>query len=322
MHRVDLQSALLTRCQELSIPIRLNSRVVSVDFANSIVTLKNDEDVKGDVILCSEGLWSNTRSQFLGTPSPPILTGDLAYRIVISRDTLTALPPSKEIQRLIDFIDSLSVTFWIGPASHVVAYTMRSGQLFNIVLLCPDNLPPSVSKTSGDLSEMKALFETWDPILKGFLGQVKEVAKWKLFHLEPLEKWGNEQGNFYIAGDACHPMLPYLAQGANSSLEDGATLGWLLGKVTKPEGEGREEQLKRVRGVYEVLRKERGEKIRKETWLQREEFHLDDGEEQRARDQRYAEKGSRWTDWEGTAGWVFGYDAYEEVEKAFEKDPF
>lgn len=320
MHRVDLQSALVRRCKELDIPIRLNSKVTSVDFASTTVSLKDGETFSGDVLLCSEGLWSATRSQFLGHPAVPILTGDLAYRIVINIDDLHGAAT----QKLRDFIAAKGVTFWVGPTSHVVAYTMRDAKLFNIVLLCPDNLPESVRKMDGDVGEMQGLFEDWDPILQAFLSEVKSVAKWKLFHLEPLESWSNEAGTFYMAGDACHPMLPYLAQGANSSLEDGAVLGGLLGKVNK-EGPQGKEQLKRVKALYEELRKGRGERIAGETWKQREEFHLADGDEQVKRDQEYERKGaeaSRWTDWEGNAGWLYGYDAYKEVAKAFEAAPF
>ena len=225
------------------------------------------------------------------------------------------------------FIDSETVNFWAGPLTHVVAYTMRAGSMYNIVLLCPDDLPDSVTKTAGDLEEMKRLFDGWDPILQKFLNQVKSVAKWKLMWLDTLPDWANALGTFVMAGDACHPMLPYLAQGANSSLEDGAVFGSLLGHVSY---EKRAEQLPKFAAMYQKLRKERGERIAKETFKQREDFHLPDGEAQEKRDalmlsmvgaELKADFPSRWT-CPRVQRWLYGYDAYKEAEEEFRRNPF
>jgi len=324
MHRVDLQRAMASRCQELDVTFRLNARVTSVNFPEAEVTIHSGENIKGDVVLCTDGLWSSTRSQFLGRPSPPILTGDLAYRIVINTQDLRG-PDKAELEK---FIADSHVNFWIGEGTHVVAYTMRDGAVYNIVLLCPDNLPPNVSKSNGDIAEMNALFEGWDPVLRKFLNHVRRITKWKLMWLDTLPEWANEQGTFLMAGDCCHPMLPYLAQGANSSLEDGAVLGYLLGKVAQ---EGKGEQLRRVAGLYQGLRKKRGEDIARETFKQREDFHLPDGERQRVRDEVFerargneepeGDFPSRWT-CPRVQRWLYGYDAYAEVEKAFRENPF
>ncbi|KAH9217397.1 hypothetical protein DL95DRAFT_333990 [Leptodontidium sp. 2 PMI_412] len=325
MHRVDLQRAMASRCKELGITIRLGARVISVDFAMAGVKLQDGEIIEGDVVLCADGLWSSTRAQFLGKPSPAILTGDLAYRIVINTDDLTG-PDAPELQK---FIRDSTVNFWVGPGTHVVAYTMRGGDVYNIVLLCPDNLPPGVSKSDGDIEEMKKLFVGWDPILRKFLDQVKGVAKWKLMWLDTLPEWANEEGTFLMMGDCCHPMLPYLAQGANSSLEDGAVVGSLLGKVNG-KGGGKEGQLRKCAKLYQALRKERGEGIQRETFKQRRDFHLPDGKEQEERDELMlgmlggelkADFPSRWT-CPRVQRWLYGYDAYKEVEEAFAREPF
>lgn len=93
--------------------------------------------------------------------------------------------------------------------------------------------------------------------------------------LDTLPDRANALGTFFMAGDACHPMLLYLAQGSNSSLEDDAALGSLLGQVSY---EKRAEQLPKFAEMYQKLRKQRGELIAKETFKQREDFHLPDGE--------------------------------------------
>ncbi|KAI9640188.1 hypothetical protein NHQ30_011425 [Ciborinia camelliae] len=322
MHRVDLQRALCAKCDEIGVTIRLSSRVTNVDFEKTILTLEGGKTVEGDVILCTDGIYSATRSQFLGHACPPKPTGDLAYRIVIEKSSIRG----PDAEKLHAFIDSPSINFWAGPDTHAVSYTIRGGELFNIGLLCPDNLPPGLSRSIGDLEEMKALFEGWDPLLRAFLAQVKDVAKWRLMHLAALSRWTSDQGNVWMAGDACHPMLPYLAQGANSSLEDGAVIGYLLGKINVAS---QRTQLHQAAKVYEKLRKGRGEAIARETWGQRESFHMRDGDEQLRRDE-ILEAGpmedggfpSRWQDFGGAQKWLYGYDAYIEAEREFEKTPF
>ncbi|KAH2955583.1 hypothetical protein KXW43_005553 [Aspergillus fumigatus] len=126
-----------------------------------------------------------------------------------------------------------------------------------------------------------------------------------------------------LLGDACHPMLPYLAQGANSSLEDGAVLGQLLGHMKNKS------HLPQILRLYESLRKSRGEAIVKETFKQRHDFHMPDGEEQEKRDAIFLSqlgkeiKGafpSRWTCPE-VQPWLYGYNAIKEVEKAVMQHP-
>lgn len=117
-------------------------------------------------------------------------------------------------------------------------------------------------------------------------------------------------------------MLPYLAQGANSSLEDGAVLGNLLAVVKDKE------QLPEALRLYEKLRKKRGEAIVRETFAQRNDFHMMDGEEQRKRDELFASQlgkeepevkfPSRWT-CPVVQPWLYGYDAKKEVEEALKE---
>jgi salicylate hydroxylase len=119
-------------------------------------------------------------------------------------------------------------------------------------------------------------------------------------------------------------MLPYLAQGANSAVEDGAVLGLLLGYMT------RREELPKALHTYQRLRKARGDAIARETFKQREAFHLPDGPAQEARDRIFLSQldrplrspfPSRWTCPE-VQPWLYGYDAFQEVRSAVEAEPF
>ena len=120
-------------------------------------------------------------------------------------------------------------------------------------------------------------------------------------------------------------MLPYLAQGANSSLEDGAVLGTLLGKIESKS------QLPQALAAYERLRKARGEAIVRETFAQQHDFHLPDGEKQQERDAVFKSQlgngiptvkfPSKWTCPE-VQPWLYGYDAYQQVEDEIARRPF
>jgi salicylate hydroxylase len=337
-HRVDLQQALYQRAKELGVVFVMDQRVSKVNLSGSrpVVHTKSGSSFNGDLVVAADGLWSATRESFLGNAQVlPKPTGDLAYRIVLTLDQVADEP---ELQR---WIKNPEVHFWIGPGSHVVSYSLRGGTMLNIVLLVPDNLPEGVAKQEGSLEEMRELFKGWDPILNKFLTKVEKVDKWKLMHQAELPGWVNDRSTLVLIGDSAHPMLPYLAQGmyelqvfgcvrcadhtlgANSSIEDGAVLGELLGAITSKA------QLPQALRLYESLRKARGEAIVRETFKQRHDFHLPDGEEQEARDtifrsqlEKQSVQGafpSRWTCPE-VQPWLYGYDAIKEVHEALKRE--
>lgn len=133
---------------------------------------------QADVIVAADGVWSRLQACFLGRESPPLPTGDLAYRVVLSVEQAEADP------ELAAWISNPTVHFWIGPGAHAVGYSMRAGRLYNVVLLVPDDLPEGVSRQPGSVEEMKALFADWDPILRRFLDKIDTVEKWRLMHSE------------------------------------------------------------------------------------------------------------------------------------------
>lgn len=322
LHRVDLQVALCERAQQLGVRVRLGARVADVDFDAPLLTLKEGgEQLKADLIVGADGLWSKCRERLLaskGMSDEPLPTGDLAYRIVLRSADL------KDDRELFDWVAKPSCNFWIGPGSHVVAYSLRGGQMFNIVLLVPDNLPPGVARQAGSLDEMRAIFADWDPVLNRFLDHVKTVDKWKLMHRSELDSWVSDKNNFVFIGDSAHSMLPYLAQGANSSLEDGAVLGYALGALESKD------QLPQALDMFQRLRKKRGEAIVRETFAQRKDFHMLDGSEQEARDELMSSTLGREIDvkfpsrWQCPVvqPWLYGYDAKTETEKALSESPF
>lgn len=333
-HRADLQLALHKRACEVGVRFHFSAKVNSIDFSSTTVRTEDGQTFTGDLIVAADGLWSKCREVFLGRRDDPVPTGDLAYRIVLDLDDL-------QDPELRDWVANPKVHFWIGPGSHSVGYSLRAGKIYNIVLLCPDDLPDGVSRQPASLDEMKELFREWDPILQRFLAQVVKVEKWRLMHHEEMDHWVNDRSNLVFMGDACHPMLPYLAQGANSSLEDSAVLGELLARI------GSKKQLPHVLRLYERLRKNRGEAIVRETFKQRNDFHMYNGPEQERRDALFLSKlgrdlgtepfPSRWSvnpfslrlqslltqfrTCPQVQPWLYGYNAIKEVEEAVKNDP-
>ncbi|KAI8937487.1 hypothetical protein NX059_005205 [Plenodomus lindquistii] len=317
-HRIDLQQALVKRAKELGVKVELNAKVANIDFGNDSgskarVTTAEGQTFTADLVVGADGLWSTCRSSFLGRKDPPLPTGDLAYRIVLDINQI-------EDDKLREMVQTPACRFWAGPDAHAVGYSLRSGNMYNVVLLVPDDLEEGVARTEGDTQEMKKLFEGWDPVLTQFLGCVDKVDKWKLMHREEMESWINPQNNLVLIGDSCHPMLPYLAQGANSSIEDGAVLGLLLAPGILES----KSQLPEILQLFQQLRKARGEGIVRETFKQRKDFHMRNGPDQEKRDALMLRQlgqelqgafPSRWTCPE-VQPWLYGYDANKEVEAA------
>jgi salicylate hydroxylase len=255
VHRGQLQLLLYNRALALGVDIQLGATVQSVNHQIGEVFLDSGKSYRGELVVGADGLWSVCRQSLLQEQVLPQPTGDLAYRITLTLDQVSD-------HELRSMIQNAACHLWIGPNSHVVAYSMKAGTMYNIVLLVPDDLPPHVAKQNGDIDEMKALFRDWDPLLSRFLNMVDSVQKWKLMHLPELETWRNGKGNFILLGDSCHPMLPYLAQGANSAIEDGAVLGAILSAVTSSS------QIAQATEIWQSLRKKRSEFLVNESYAQ------------------------------------------------------
>lgn len=157
LHRVDLQKALHARAKELGVTFHLNEKVSSIDFTSTTVNTLRGGTYSGDLIIAADGLWSRCRECFFGAKNDPLPTGDLAYRIVLNVEQID----DPELRAV---VENPQVHFWIGDGAHAVAYSLRGGTMFNVVLLVPDNLPPGVARATGSVEEMRELFKEWDPM--------------------------------------------------------------------------------------------------------------------------------------------------------------
>ncbi|KAI5197994.1 FAD/NAD(P)-binding domain-containing protein [Aureobasidium subglaciale] len=306
IHRADYHTILVREAIRLGVEISLNARATGVDFERPAVFLENQPAFEADLVVGADGLKSRCRETMLGRDDPPYLTGDLAYRIILRVEDM------KKVPELQDLIERPNIDYWMGPGCHVVGYMLQGGQAYNVVLICPDNLPEDMHILDADVEEMCLLFKDWDPRLRAMLSLVVETKKWRLRDSREMPTWTHSSGKFVLIGDACHATLPYLAQGAAQAIEDGAALGAILGKITETS------QIPDALEKFEMIRKPRTERVVRESRALRDIFHLPNGEGQLARDMDLITKEpfegypNRWAD-PVFQRYLFGYDAYVEA---------
>ncbi|PYI11283.1 salicylate hydroxylase [Aspergillus sclerotiicarbonarius CBS 121057] len=313
IHRADLHNALIEQALALSnVELRVNSPVSEVQFDPAAVVLANGSVVEGDVVIAADGIKSALRGQLLDESSvKAIPTGDAAYRIMLPRSALEHDPELKTL------VDEPQATRWLGPGRHVIAYPVRNHEMYNVVLLHPDNHSVEESwTTKGSKQAMIDNYKGWDRRVTKLIGMVPDddVLEWKLCLHAPLRTW--VRGSVALIGDACHPMLPYVAQGAAQAVEDAAALGVLLSNITSRA------EIPTALEAYEKSRKPRAETVQQSGSENRITLHLPDGPEQRARDEQFraslksGANPDRWTDLE-TQKFLWGWDAEKAALEAW-----
>ncbi|KAK1705013.1 hypothetical protein BDP67DRAFT_532431 [Colletotrichum lupini] len=322
VHRADLHYILWQACKEIGVDLCLDMDVERIDFDEKMVYLEDGDDIGGDVIIGADGLWSICRDQLLGTASPPVETGDLAYRATFPFDYLKALNDP----RVDDLCARKQATVWMGPDKHTVFYPVRGGREFNLVLIRPDNMEPGEKRVQGDIEEMRESYRGWDDTLTKLISLIPRVQKWKLCTHPKLKTW--TKGCFALLGDSCHPSLPYQAQGAAMAVEDGAVIGRLLGLLKSSLGiENMVPQIPEILKLYETLRKDRTTLNVQGATSNRKWYHVRDGPEQEARDAEMT--GAPLSDGLSPTGWrlmdedyrmeLMGRDSVAEAIEAFQE---
>jgi salicylate hydroxylase len=138
---------------------------------------------------------------------------------------------------------------WLGKGKHFLSFPVRSGELINYVGFVPADAEMKESWSApGDPDVLRREFEGWDPRIGTLLSQVEKTLRWALYDREPLPTW--TRGRLTLLGDAAHPMLPHLGQGANQSIEDGMALATILARADRKTGPI-------ALHAYERLRRER-----------------------------------------------------------------
>jgi len=223
VHRGDLHRVLLTAfAQRSSRPVRLNARVVQAHSTAPGVSFQlNDGSVhEADGLLAADGVHSVLREQLLGEDKAQF-TGLLAWRGLVPVDRIPA-----HLQKPVG-------TNWVGPGAHVITYPVRAGQLMNVVGIIEREGWHSESWTEpGTHDEVLRDFGHWHTDVRDLMRQIEQPFKWALVGREPQKAWA--QGAICLIGDAAHPTLPFLAQGANMAIEDAAVMARCLAKYESP----------------------------------------------------------------------------------------
>ena len=215
LHRADLIDLLLQAALEAGVTLRLLNRIASVDLsgARPTVLLESGDRIETSLLIGADGLHSRLRLALNGAEKP-FFTGQVAWRA-----TVPAEPGAKAVAEV-----------HMGPGRHLVSYPLRGGTLRNIVAVEERKRWAEESWTLRDDSmDLRLAFAGFSPRVKGWLEQVEDPWLWGLFRHQVAGTWARPmgQGGAVILGDAAHPTLPFLAQGASMGLED----AWLLAEA-------------------------------------------------------------------------------------------
>jgi len=212
IHRGDLYQVLLEACRACDL-IELNALTPCLSYEDRgdrvMLQLEGGERVEGCALIGADGLWSKVRAQLLADGKPRV-SGHIAYRAVLPRDEV----PGDLWQN--------NVVLWAGPKTHLVHYPLRRGELYNLVAVFHSDRYEEGWDVYGDPAELQAKFANERPEVRRLLEKINVWKMWVLCDREPVREWA--RGRVTLLGDAAHPMLQYLAQGANMALEDAVVL--------------------------------------------------------------------------------------------------
>ncbi|KAI1500731.1 putative salicylate hydroxylase [Biscogniauxia marginata] len=290
VHRADLQRILLNTFQEGGGRILTNHKVLEIDSDfKARVLVDHDgtcEWFSGNLIIAADGMNSIVRRQIATAcrhVDRLIPTGEAAYRLLLPKELI-------QDDRVAALLEENMGLRYMGPGGHIMAYPLRKNTVYNVVLLhsvksrqlagsatCVDSRPSWTKR--GRKEEMRQFYSKWSPLVQDLIDYAPEsdILETTMTDLPPLPCW--VKGRVALAGDSCHPMLPFVAQGAANAIEDAGTLAAAFTCT---------DDVELALKVYEVVRKERGERIQASATATGESLHLPDGEKQRKRDQAIA----------------------------------
>ncbi|KJC62210.1 monooxygenase [Bradyrhizobium sp. LTSPM299] len=295
-HRADLIALLADAFGRKE--IKLGRRLVDVEQDEAGVTARFEDGTseRGDLLIGADGIHSQVRERLFGVEKPRF-SGQIAYR---------GLAPAERVAHLGLPLD---VTNWVGPGGHFVHYFVSSGRFLNFVAVSEEaTWTREQWSDRGSVSDAARKYEGWHKQIATIINAVDETFKWALFDRDPLPAW--TQGRVALLGDACHPMLPYMAQGAAQAIEDGAALAACLKHVAF--------DIPSAFRAYVTLRKPRATEVQERSRANSTSFHLQDGPQQLERDHLFATRGVRGSS--EAMNRLYGYDA-EAVVATLEEKP-
>ena len=290
LHRADLLAIIASGFPAER--IHLGHRLVGVaDCGDSAEAwFENGERVRTDVVVGADGIHSAVRTALFGAEEPRF-AGCVAYRGLVP------------VERIADLGLEIGSQSWVGPGAHLVHYFVSRGRLLNFVGWTEHDTWNREDWTDqATIERALAAFDGWHPQIGRIIAAADTCFIWALFDRDPLPRWS--VGHTTLLGDACHPMYPFMGQGAAQAIEDGATLAACLAAgAGDPAG-----ALRR----YEQLRLPRVTRLQEMSRANKTRFHLPDGPAQQARDAEWAKATDRSPD---ALRWLYNFDP-ERIEPA------
>jgi salicylate hydroxylase len=239
IHRADLIDILRDAAEAEGVRIRLGSRLSAFTRPDEElrVGLDNGTILETDLLVGADGMRSTVRRVLFGADHPRF-TGAVAWRATAPIEACPDLPDA--------------ATVWAGPGRHAVTYRLRRGSLINFVgVVEEDHWRQEGWDEPGDKAELARAFEGWAAPVTSIIGAARSCHRWALFDRNPLPRWSD--GRATLLGDACHPIPPFLAQGAAMAIEDAV----VLARCLSAQGEQPDAALL----AYEEKRKARTAKV-------------------------------------------------------------
>jgi salicylate hydroxylase len=266
VHRADLLKVITDAIPQGS--LHEGKRCIGIVEKGNCVLAKFDDgsSAEGDVLAGADGIHSYVRKHLFGEQAPQF-SGNIAFRGLVPRERIGHLDLK------------LNTTNWMGPGGHFIHYFVSSGRYLNFVAVSEQSEWRGESwNDRADVAEAISRYSGWNSQIHEILQASERIFKWALFDRAPLQSW--TKGRVTLLGDASHPMLPYMAQGAAQAIEDGATLARCLAEGPVDT----EAALRR----YETIRLPRTSRVQAMARRNATIFHLPDGPEQQERDSKMA----------------------------------
>ena len=251
VHRADLQKVLLNKVKEEGIKILTNMKVIDVGNEENKAYIKiNEEKIKADIVIGADGIHSVVREKIFEKKESSF-TGNVAWRMLIPVDLLPRdliLPDT---------------TVWLGPKKHFVSYHVSGGKNLNCVCLVEqDGWTNESWSERGNIEDLREVYNGWNQTIETLLkiANPNTLYRWALHDRPPMKQWS--KGRIILLGDAAHPMLPFLAQGAAMAIEDGAVLADCISSYKDKEKSLKYfEQIRKPRTSFVQLAARRNAKI-------------------------------------------------------------
>jgi salicylate hydroxylase len=274
-HRADLHAALLevaTADHDRGEPatLELDQRVEGIESGDegAAVITGGGKRFEADLVIGADGINSVVRSRLFGPRSTPF-AGQVTRRMIVPVDAVADLPGFDEL------LVEPSLTIWIGPDRHCVLHPVHGRT--HLYLGITAETPEWNAEWSETKDQLATAIADWDPRIGQMVDAAPEMTAWPLYDDAPLDRW--VEGRIALIGDACHPMLPFQAQGAAQAMEDGAALATALANTTTVESGLRS---------YQDSRLPRATRVQAASRENGPAFHLPDGPAQAARDAKLA----------------------------------